>query len=213
MRFSHASPSWLAAVLWISSIQYFIVQLIVIAAWPVPHSFAHNFISDLGNTECGTYAGLVVCSPLHLLMNISFVTFGLTMAIGAMRFRRQLPGSTLSKLGLTMMIAAGIGTIMVGVFPENTIGPLHVMGAILGLGVGNLSVLLIGLGLQRLHPAIKFYTIASGIVSLGAFVLFTAELYAGLGRGGMERLISYPFTLWMIIFGIYMLMRWYSRGQ
>ena len=87
---------WVGPVLWVSSIQYFIVQLIVISAWTVPHSWANNFISDLGNTECGMYAGLAVCSPLHLLMNISFVVFGLTMAIGAVLLRKSFERSTLS---------------------------------------------------------------------------------------------------------------------
>ncbi len=42
------------------------------------------------------------------------------------------------------------------------------------------------------------------LVSLSAFVLFSSEIYLGIGRGGMERLISYPFTVWMIAFGLYM---------
>lgn len=186
-----------------SSIQYFIVQLIVISAWSVPHSWANNFISDLGNTQCGLYAGLPVCSPLHPLMNLSFMVFGLTMASGAWLFWRQYERTKLLTAAFALMGLSGIGTILVGLFPENTVSSLHMLGAVLGLGVGNLSVLLLGIGLARIHPAMRLFTIMSAVVSLTAFALFATGEYLSLGRGGMERLVSYPFTVWMVVFGIY----------
>lgn len=203
MHFKVVKSDWLGPVLWISSIQYFIIQLIVISAWTVPHSWSDNFISDLGNTECGTYAGLAVCSPLHTLMNVSFVTFGVTMLAGAVLLARHFSKTKLSSTGFCLMVLAGVGTIFVGVFPENTIDWMHMFGAILGLGVGNLSVLLLGIGLREIHPALRTYTIASGVVSLSAFILFASGIYLELGRGGMERMVSYPFTVWMIVFGLY----------
>lgn len=203
MHFKVVKSDWLGPVLWISSIQYFIIQLIVISAWTVPHSWSDNFISDLGNTECGTYAGLAVCSPLHALMNVSFITFGVAMLAGAVLLARHFSKTKLSSTGFCLMVLAGVGTIFVGVFPENTIGWLHMFGAILGLGVGNLSVLLLGIGLREIHPALRTYTIASGVVSLSAFILFASGIYLELGRGGMERMVSYPFTVWMIVFGLY----------
>ncbi len=41
----------------------------------------------------------------------------------------------------------------------------------------------------------------SRVVSLLATVLFTAGEYAGLGIGGMERLIVYPVLIWGAMFG------------
>lgn len=190
-------------MLWVSSIQYFVVQLVVISAWTVPHSFANNFISDLGNTECGMYAGLPVCSPLHLLMNLSFVVFGVTMALGSVYLMRRFKRTKLATVAFALMMLSGLGTVLVGLFPENTINPVHMLGAVLGLGVGNLSVLLLGIALKDVHPAMRMYTVLSGSFSLAAFALFAADVYLGVGRGGMERLISYPFTAWMITFGLY----------
>lgn len=204
-RFNLARPELLGPLLWVSSIQYFIVQLVVIAAWTVPHSWKNNFISDLGNTECGIYAGLAVCSPLHLAMNVSFVVFGLTMAVGSLYLLREFERTKLSRIAFVLMMLSGFGTILVGLFPENTIGPLHVIGAFLGLGIGNLSVLLLGISLKPIHPIIRTYTVISALLSLTAFALFALGIHFELGRGGMERLISYPFTLWMIIFGLYLL--------
>ncbi len=204
-RFNLAKSELLGPLLWVSSIQYFIVQLIVIAAWTVPHSWKNNFISDLGNTECAPYAGLAVCSPLHLVMNVSFIVFGLTMAIGSLYLLGQFERTKLSRVAFALMMLSGLGTILVGLFPENTVGPLHVFGAFLGLGVGNLSVLLMGISLRPIHPAIRVYTVISACISLTAFALFAIGVHLGLGRGGMERLISYPFTVWMIVFGLYVL--------
>lgn len=212
MRFKVDNPNLVGALLWISSLQYFIIQLIVISAWTVPHSWANNFISDLGNTECGNYAGLAVCSPLHPLMNLSFVIFGITMAVGSVYLQRAFASTTFSRSAFILMMLSGIGTVMVGLFPENTISSLHVVGAFLGLGIGNLSILLLGLSLNRIHPAVRTYTIVSAMISLGAFALFSFDVFLGLGRGGMERLISYPFTIWMVTFGFYTLLS-HSRDR
>lgn len=203
MHFSHVNPRLIGGLLWASSVQYFIVQLIVISAWTVPHSFANNFISDLGNTECGMYAGLPVCSPLWPLMNLSFVVFGSTMALGALLLRKHFKITRVSAVAFGLMVLSGIGTIMVGMFPENTINSLHMIGAFFGLGVGNLSVLLLGVSLSQLPKWLRAYTVLLGLLSLTAFALFVAGIHLGIGRGGMERLISYPFTVWMTLFGLY----------
>lgn len=190
--------------LWISSVQYFIVQVIVIGAWTTPHSWMNNYISDLGNTECGLYDGLYVCSPLHMLMNASFITFGISMALGAVLIYGQFVRTKWSLLTFALMVISGFGTILVGSFPENNPNGLHGVGAFLALGIGNVSIVTIGLALKGISPLFRAYTILSGTVSIVAFVLFLSDIYLGLGRGGMERLISYPFTVWMVSFGLYM---------
>ena len=52
--------------------------------WPRPYNISRNTISDLGNTACGTWKGRYVCSPLHDLMNGSFIALGITMLLGAL---------------------------------------------------------------------------------------------------------------------------------
>lgn len=54
------------------------------------YSLAHNTISDLGDTTCGIFNGRPICSPLHVLMNISFVVLGLTMVAGSLLVSRTL---------------------------------------------------------------------------------------------------------------------------
>ena len=50
----------------------------------------------------------------------------------------------------------------------------------------------------------RAYTLLSGVVGLVALVLFATKTYAGLGVGGMERLIVAPVILWSLVVGIHL---------
>lgn len=192
-------------LVWILSIQYFVAQLVVALAWSPAYSWAHHLISDLGNTACGPYSGRYVCSPEHGLMNASFILLGITMAIGSLLIYTEFKRSQASLVGFSMMAVAGFGTFLVGVFPENSsISQLHGIGAFLALGVGNLSLVVLALAIKQARRGFRFYTYMSGVVSLAAFVLFVAGINLGLGAGTMERIVSYPQTIWLILFGLYM---------
>ena len=70
----------------LSVLQYFVAETAVIGGWagPQPYDRRTGFISDLGAVHCGIYDGRNVCSPLHWLMNVSFVVQGLGMLLGAL---------------------------------------------------------------------------------------------------------------------------------
>jgi hypothetical membrane protein len=191
-------------LVWIFSVQYFITQLVVAARWQPAYSWKYNVISDLGNNACGQYAGRYVCSPDNFWMNLSFVVLGLTMASGSLLIYQEFKESRLSLVGFSLMALAGFGTVLVGVFPENTVKEMHGLGAFLALFIGNLSLVVLALALGRVRKSFRVYTLISGIISIIAFILFVSGIYLGLGQGGMERAVSYPQTLWLILFGIYM---------
>jgi hypothetical membrane protein len=44
-----------------------------------------------------------------------------------------------------------------------------------------------------------------GLMSLGELVLFTVNIYLGLGEGGMERMVVYPLLVWEAGFGGYLI--------
>lgn len=197
-------------VLWILSIQYFIIQAMVVAAWPYPqYSYRFNTISDLGNTVCGPYGQRLVCSPYHTAMNLSFILLGITQTAGAILIYQSSPKRHGLALGFSCMVLAGVGTLLVGLFPENTISGLHTLGAALPFSVGNLGLIILGLSLA-IPMWLRVYTILSGTVALAALAVFLAHPIANLGAGGTERLTAYPQTLWLIVFGLYAL-RQYTR--
>lgn len=189
-------------VFWIASIQYYLVQFYVSLAWPVHFSWLANTISDLGNTMCGYYNQRYVCSPQHALMNSSFIALGITMIIGAVLIYREFKASIGTAVGFSFMALAGFGTILVGLFPENTIHNLHTLGATLPFFVGNLGLVILGLSLD-IPKSLRLYTLLSGFVSLVGLALFISQQYLGLGIGGIERVTAYPQTIWIIVFGIY----------
>lgn len=190
-------------IFWLLSIQYFLTQFIVAAGWKTPYSLATNAISDLGNTACGHYADRFVCSPLHNWMNASFIVLGITMFIGSFFITSEFRRNRYSRIGFRFMALAGLGTILVGIFPENTVSVMHFIGAALPFFLGNLALVIFSFSLD-LPPLFRMYTRLSGAIGGIAFILFFLDHYLGLGLGGMERLVSFPQTIWLIAFGWYM---------
>lgn len=197
------SNKFLGSILWILSVQYFVVQILVAGAYDGQFSLAHNTISDLSNTACAVYGDRSVCSPWHWLMNASFILLGLTQLLGALLF--YLSGKSRRNLiGYGFLMLAGIGTIIVGLYPENATGPMHALGAALPFVLGNIA--LVVLSFKSKFPTwLKYYSILSGSIGLAALVLFMTKNYLGIGLGGMERVVAYPQTIWMIIVGTYYL--------
>lgn len=191
-------------IVWMLSTQYFFVQFFVAGAWPRAYDWAVNLISDLGNTECGQYAARYVCSPEHGVMNASFIILGASMAIGSLLIYQMFERSRGSLVGFGLMGLSGIGTVLVGVFPENSVPLMHGIGAFFALVVGNVSLLVLAASLVKVRSGFRYYTAISGTLSLIAFGLFESDVTFGLGRGGMERLVSYPQTIWLILLGLYM---------
>lgn len=196
------------AIFWISSLQYYIAQFVVASNWPKDsgYSWTGNTISDLANTNCGLYGQRLVCSPDHLVMGASFIVLGLTMITGAgLLMSSYNSHNKLAGYGFWSMILAGLGTILVGLFPENTVSLLHVIGAALPFIFGNLGMIIIGFYADIFPRQLKAFSIASGSLGLAALVFFLSSNYFGLGIGGMERIVAYPQSIWMIIAGTYLL--------
>jgi len=190
-------------IFWLLSVQYFLTQFVVAKAWKTPFSLATNAISDLGNTVCGTYGNRYVCSPLHDWMNASFIVLGLTMFLGSYFITSEFRRNTLSRISFRLMALAGFGTILVGFFPENTVSLLHITGAILPFLFGNVALIMFSYALS-LPPGFRYYTRISGMIGVAALAFFLMDHYFGLGLGGMERIVAYPQTIWLIAFGWYM---------
>lgn len=180
------------------------VQVIVATAWKAPYSISQNTISDLGNTVCGAYGGRPVCSPLHSLMNISFVLLGILMVVGSLLICRGFHRDLVTRTAFTSIAIAGLGTALVGVFPENTIRIFHIVGAALPFAIGNIGLLCFGL-IPEVSRALRYVALTFGIMSLVMLILFLIHQYVGIGIGGTERLVAYPQTVWLIIFGAYVL--------
>jgi hypothetical membrane protein len=204
----------------VSVLQYFLAEAIVISAWagPQPYSRRSNLISDLGALECGIYRGREVCSPLHGVMNASFLLQGSAMIIGAalvstvvlgVAARRDLPQRRIHPRVLLLtrwLIAlAGAGTILVGLVPEDVNEPLHYTGALLFFIPGGIALVIIGLSWRRLHWS-SWLILSAGALSLASTIAFgVVTLLVGIANGPdlgtLERAMAYPITIGLAIVG------------
>ena len=198
----------------LSVLQYFVAEAAVIGAWAgqQPYSRRTGFISDLGATGCGVFDGRDVCSPAHVLMNASFVVQGIGMMVGALLLSSALlctaarPGAVfrlvpasritwaaaISARALTA--AAGAGTVLVGLVPEDAGSVWHAVGAIMYFVAGSLALLLLGWLWLRQTP-LSWPILACGVVSFGALVTGGVTGMDVPEPGTLERLMGYPITI------------------
>jgi hypothetical membrane protein len=182
----------------VSSTLYFAAQVAAAWVWNPPYSVVSNTISDLGRTT----------SPRHVLMNAAFVLLGVVMALGSLLIYQEFRNATVVQqrgalLGFSIMALAGIGAVLVGLFPENRNHVAHLTGAALAIGGGIVAIFILGWVLElpmRLATFTRFWA----PVAMVALVLFACHRDFGLGAGTMERIAGYPVTIWLIAFGLYM---------
>jgi len=200
------------AIMWITGPALFLAaQLAAQSAWRTPYSWMANPLSDLGAARCqrtgsGYPLPRYVCSPLHQVMNVSLVALGVLLAGGVLLTARCWGPGAVSRGARALLIAAAAGSVLVGLVPEDVYLPAHLLGAVLGIAVGNCRFVLAGLirrpsPLARLRPL----TLPLSILALAAAVLLLTGLTPAAGFGGMERLAVYPLRCWMVIAGIYLL--------
>ena len=200
----------LGALAWLLAAQFFVAQVAVASAWTMPFSVKTRFISDLGNTACGPYPSplsVIVCSPWHAGMNASFIIVGITMAAGAILARSAFRAGWRRSLAVALFVAAGVGVLMVGVYPEDENIMNHSIGAGINFIGGNTALILFGLAVPSTpsRPWFMWFSITAGIAGLISTALFVSRHDLGLGPGGIERFAAYATTTWQIVAGLVIL--------
>ncbi len=190
---------------WAGIAHYFVVEELVRRGWSLPYSRRTNFISDLGAVNCGTYEGREICSPDHVWINVSFALVGAAAGLGAVLVRSAAP-ELITRWVLALYAAGGAGSVLVGLFPEDTVGPLHALGAGLFFVGANLGHVLLGSRL-RLLPRWRAPPYGAALMIVGAVGLVGAALVVtgtdlGLGIGLVERVVVYGADLGFIATGL-----------
>jgi hypothetical membrane protein len=209
MAAPNTSRARLAAggLLWLTSAQFFVVQALAQQGWQgsQPYSLRHSWISDLGATTCGTYSGgggIIVCSPRHGLLNAGLVVLGGQVLFGAALLQPMLPASRFTQPALGLLTASGIALPFVAGFPEDTGKPWHAVAATVHLATAGLGMLAAGLALRgsgRKRSAAV--TLVLGAASVVGTAVTGAGGGLGVGRGAVERLAAWPFTVWTTLAG------------
>jgi hypothetical membrane protein len=190
--------------LWVGCLQFFVAEAIAAAGFACSYSFRRNYISDLCAVSCGGSAG---CSPLHALMNASFVLQGVLIFAGAFVVW-PLFSPWLARLALGLIAASGLGVALVGLAAEDSAPGWHYLGAAENLLFCNAGAALLGLSLFRegsASRAVGLLSLSFGLIGLAGLGGLAAGHDFGLGVGGVERVAAYPFPLWIAGLGAWLI--------
>ncbi|HEX6446589.1 MAG TPA: DUF998 domain-containing protein [Streptosporangiales bacterium] len=198
------------AVCWLLTAHIVAVELVVASAWRAPYDFSVYYISDLAATTCemtkypdGVYRW--VCSPLHPLMNASFIVVGVLVLTGLVLTHRFWPRGFLGTSGLAFVTIAGVGIIAFGFVPETVDNHLHVLIGLADFPAQGLGMLLLGLSVRRARPRVALYSVLCGAVNLVATALYFDGDDVSFGIGVVERIAVDPFLFWLVGIGVAML--------
>ena len=180
---------------WVLIAGYFVAEAVVLAAMPTAYDAATSSISSLGEIHC---AG-GICSPLHDLMNWSFVVTGILVAVGSVGLNTLLPPSGRNRLVLALLIVTAISCTATGFVPIDTNESLHQLVAIPTFIARNAALALLILPIYRRWPTIGVLTATACVTgTLGMLAILTTDLPFGV----VERIAVYPFSLWAVVVGV-----------
>ncbi|MDW8013364.1 MAG: DUF998 domain-containing protein [Archaeoglobaceae archaeon] len=168
-------------ILAIGSLQFIVAMLIAEQLYPNYNPLV-NYISDLGALK----------APTALLFNTSVFLLGLLGFVAAILLKKEIGVS------LIFLILASVGSMGVGLFPEDYPLP-HIVSALMAFLFG--AVATIGIG-RKIGKFYKPFGTVLGSISLIALILFVLRVETPLGIGGMERLIAYPVLIFFIVYGL-----------
>jgi len=203
----NAHPSLGPAIFTVASV-YFLIQIIVAWVFIPSYNLVSNSISDLGVTTCGSYGSPAICSPRWWLMDyVGFLLLGLVMVVGSAllyhEFTERLPRERRAAMfGFGLIALGGLGSILVGFFPENENRTMHVIGAFFAIAIANVAIIVLG-AVLTLPESMRRSMLMFSSLALVALFCFASHRSFGIGRGTMERIAAYPVSIWLITFGLY----------
>ncbi|HKV90302.1 MAG TPA: DUF998 domain-containing protein, partial [Thermoplasmata archaeon] len=123
--------------------------------------------------------------------------------------RSAFASKTTTHIGLLALVVANLGAIAVGLFPENSTWPfsgVHSAVSLVTFVGSGLALLFLGIAMSRdtRWSGLRLYTFLSGVVTIAALVLFASGRYAGIGPGGMERVLVAPILVWAVVVGVHL---------
>ncbi len=179
------SDGRIAGVIFFIAAAQFVLGLLVSESLYPGYSISENYISDLG------------VGPSAVIFNGSVFLLGVLM-LGAIYLLQRMFHNLIFTV---FLILDAVGTIGVGIFPEN-LEPMHSIAAVLIFLFGGLATLYSS---RLMKQPTSIISIILGVWSLVAMALFGMQQYLGLGVGGMERMIVYPVLIWMFGFSGHLL--------
>ena len=170
-------------------IQWMLVVIISEGLQPNYISSVH-YVSTLGTGYTAT------------IYNISTIILGSCVSISTLYIRRF----SSSRVFTILLLIAGLATIGVGVFPEDS-RPMHGFVTAIALIFAALSAMSTR---KLLNKPVFFFVFSLGVISLLSGLVFIPYLglpveskvmYLGFYKGTLERIVIYTNLLWILLLG------------
>ncbi len=188
--------SRLAGLLLFIGATEFLVGMIVAEALYPGYNVALNYISDLGAT-CRS-GSCLISQPTSLIFNGSAIFLGLLTIISSFLLWRAYKNKVL----VPIVTLAGIGVLGVGLFPETAQYNLHSIFSFIAFFFAGVSAIA---AYKVENKPFSYLSVIMGLFTLAALGLYVNQQYAGLGPGGMERMIAYPALIFATAFGAHLM--------
>src|SRR5262245_21935371 len=203
------NPQLLGGSCLLMPLAYFIGQLAAQLASKAPYSMREQTISELGFTACGEFTNPIshathyVCSPLHAVLNSSFVLAG-TGIVGGSWFAvaPQWPGRRMRSVGIVLVLLAGCALVGAGLTPGDKWPSLHKIAGGIQFSAQTFGMVLLGFAALRHKRSLAWLSLACGFTAfIGLGFQGTPPFYL-LGHGGWQRIAAYPVMIWSIVIGV-----------
>jgi len=126
---------------------------------------------------------------------------GVLVLLGLAFTRHAWPRRRPTYWGFGCLAVAELGTVLVGLNPENETLRIHLLGA-LNIPAANTALLLLGLATLTWRRGIGLLSLVLGIVGwLGLPLGILLLVASGHGGGAAERVALYPVFIWTIVVG------------
>jgi hypothetical membrane protein len=178
------------ALVWLLTLQFFVVETVAQLRWPGSYSRAADVISDLGTAV----------SPTRSLINASFVVQAALILGGALLLAPALRGAA-ARVAQVLLAASAVGVLLVGVFPSDGNAMLHTTGAVLHLVGGGLGLIALAYAVRPRSEALGTTLALIGLIGTALTVFFLTGVTEYLGEGGTERVAAYAIPIGLAIAG------------
>jgi hypothetical membrane protein len=179
-----------AGLIGLGVVEFTAAMVVVQLGYP-GYSDTSNYISDLGNTAT---------SPWHWVFNLSIILLGTLAFLGILLAWNGFPPGRTRTLGLTLLLLASIGAILVGIFPENVNPTVHGLASLTVFGPGGVALVVVGSGMLRATDwhSLRWFSVALGLITLVSLAYYvpTQTNNTTWDPGLVERLIVAPILIW-----------------
>jgi hypothetical membrane protein len=191
---NYANKRIAGLLLFVGVVQYVLAVVISEAVYS-SYSVGQQALSDLGDWSLAGNSAAI--------FDVSVILMGVFVIAGAYFIQRGFKNRLFSSL----LVVVGVGSIGVGVVAENISLPVHSVFALAVFVFGVASAIM---SYKFEKSPLSYISVILGAIVLASLVLFllgqgSSGFYLGLGLGGMERFIIYPFLLWSLGFGAYLI--------